>query len=158
RAYALALQAMADSHDADALVLFRHALKLDPKFALAYVGIARIYGAADDDVSAFENVKKAVELRDRLPQRDQLYLDAWAARFGPPRDMLEKWKLLARLYPDYYAASYNYAYFSWQLENRAADAIQAIEPALSPFDPLRGTAYYTLAYMLTAENRFEEAE
>ena len=72
--------------------------------------------------------------------------------------MLEKWKLLARLYPDYYAASYNYAYFSWQLENRAADAIQAIEPALSPFDPLRGAAYYTLAYILTAENRFEEAE
>jgi len=158
RAYALALQAFADSHDADALVLFRHAVKLDPNFALAYAGIARIYVGADDDVSAFENVKKAVSLRDRLPQRDQLYLEAWSARFGPPRGMLEKWKLLARLYPDYFAASYNYAFFSWQLENRAADGIQAIEPALSPFDPLRGTAYYTLAYMLTAENRFEEAE
>jgi putative peptide modification system cyclase len=158
RAYALALQAFADNHDADALVLFRHAVKLDPNFALAYIGIARIFTGADDDVSAYENIKKAIALRDRLPQRDQLYLDAWSARFGPPRDMLEKWKLLARLYPDYYAASYNYAFFSWQLENRAADGIQAIEPALSAFDPLRGAAYYTLAYMLTAENRFEDAE
>jgi putative peptide modification system cyclase len=158
RAYALALQAFAGNHDSDALVLFRHAVKLDPNFALAYMGIARIYAGADDDANAFEYVKKAVALRDRLPQRDQLYLDAWSARFGPPRDMLEKWKLLARLYPDYYAASYNYAFFSWQLENRAGDGIQAIEPALSPYDPLRGTAYYTLAYMLAADNRFDEAD
>ena len=81
-------------HDADALVLFRHAVKLDPNFALAYIGIARIYAGADDDARRSNTCKKAVALRDRLPQRDQLYLDAWSARFGPPRDMLEKWKLL----------------------------------------------------------------
>jgi putative peptide modification system cyclase len=158
RAYALGLQAYADDHDADALVLFRHAVKLDPNFALAYVGIGRTYAGKDDDANAYEYIQKAIALRDRLPQRDQLYLDAWSARFGPPPAMLEKWKLLARLYPDYYAASYNYAFFSWQLENRAADGIQAIEPALSPYDPLRGAAHYTLAYMLAAENRFAEAE
>jgi putative peptide modification system cyclase len=158
RAYALGLQAYADDHEADALVLFRHAVKLDPNFALAYMGIARVYLGKEDESAGYEFIQKAVALRERLPQRDQLYLDAWSARFGPPRDMLEKWRLLARLYPDYYAASYNYAFFSWQLENRAGDAVQAIEPALSPYDPLRGTAYYTLAYILAAENRFDEAE
>ena len=59
---------------------------------------------------------KALALKDRLPARDQLYLDAWNAQFGPPGLMLEKWRLLAKLYPDYYAASYNYAFGAWQLE------------------------------------------
>ncbi|MEP6484707.1 MAG: putative peptide modification system cyclase [Rudaea sp.] len=158
RAYALGLQAYANSHDSDALELFKHAVKLDANFALAYTGIARVYEGDDDSATAYTYVEKALALRDRLPARDQLYLDAWAARRGPPGPMLEKWKLLAKLYPDYYAASYNYAFFSWQMENRAADAITAIEPALSVYDPQRAAAYYTLGYILTAENRFEEAE
>ena len=158
RAYALGLQAYADSHDSDALELFKHAVKLDANFALAYTGIARVYEGDDDTATAYTYVEKALALRDRLPARDQLYLDAWAARRGPPGAMLEKWKLLAKLYPDYYAASYNYAFFSWQLENRASDGIAAIQPALSVYDPQRAAAYYTLAYMLAAENRFDEAE
>ena len=158
RAYALGVQAYSDSHDADALVLFQHAVKLDPNFALAYIGIARVHAGTDNEAEAFTYVQKALALRDRLPQRDQLYLDAWSARFTSPKVMLEKWKLLGRLYPDYYAASYNYAFFSWQLENRVTDAIQAIQPALSPYDPLRASAYYTLGYMLAADNRFEESE
>ncbi len=158
RAYALGLEAYNESHDSDALELFQHAVKLDANFALAYIGIARVYEGNDDTAHAMTFVRKALSLRSRLPARDQLYLDAWAARAGPPGPMLEKWKLLARLYPDYYAASYNYAFFAWQLENRAADGIAAIQPALSVYDPSRASAYYTLAYMLAAEDRFAEAE
>ena len=157
RAYALGLQAHAESHDADAIELFKHAIKLDPDFALAYMGLARIYKGDDDDATAFTYMQKAMSLKDRLPPRDQLYLDAWNAEFGPPGPMLDKWRLLAKLYPDYYAASYNYAFFAWQLENRTADAIDAIQPALSVYDPLRGVAYYTLGYIQTADNRFDEA-
>jgi tetratricopeptide (TPR) repeat protein len=97
-------------------------------------------------------------LKDRLSARDQLYLDAWAARSGPPGPMLKKWQLLGQIYPDYYAAAYNYAYFAWNLENRAVDAIAAIQPALSEHDPLRAGAYYTLAVLLAAENQFDPAE
>ena len=157
RAYALGLQAHAESHDADAVELFKHAIKLDPDFALAYMGLARIYKADNDDATSFTYMQKALSLKNRLPPRDQLYIDAWNAEFGPPGPMLDKWRLLAKLYPDYYAASYNYAYFAWQLENRAADAIDAIQPALSVYDPLRGVAYYTLGYIQAADNRFDDA-
>jgi putative peptide modification system cyclase len=158
RAYALGLDAYAGNHMSDALELFKHAIKLDPNFALAYMGIARVYMISEDETTARTYVTKALTLKDRLPARDQLYLDAWNAQFGPPGPMLEKWRLLAKLYPDYYAASYNYAFSAWQLENRVQDGIDAIQPALSVYDPMRGVAYYTLGYMQAADNQFGESE
>ena len=158
RAYALGLDAYSTSQMSDALELFKHAIKLDPNFALAYMGMARVYMTSEDEGSARSYVDRALALKERLPARDQLYLDAWNAAFGPPGPMLDKWKLLAKLYPDYYAASYNYAFNAWQIENRAKDGIDAIQPALSVYDPMRGSAYYTLAYIQAAENQFADSE
>jgi putative peptide modification system cyclase len=157
RAYSLGLQAYAQSRPADARELFQQAVKLDPDFALAYIGIARTYYGNNDLASAEVYLHKAATLEDRLSARDRLYLDAWLAAFGPSGPLLAKWKLLSQLYPDYYAAYYNYAYFAWQLENRAADGITAIQPALTEHNPLRGNAYYTLAYMQAADNQFDSA-
>lgn len=157
RAYSLGLQAYARSRPADARELFQQAVKLDPEFALAYIGIARTYYGNDDLATAKDYLDKAAALEDRLSARDRLYLDAWLAGFGPSRPLLAKWKLLSQLYPDYYAAYYNYAYFAWHLENRAADGIAAIQPALTEHNPQRSNAYYTLAYMQGAENQFDAA-
>lgn len=157
RAYSLGLQAYAHSRQADARGLFEQAVKLDPEFALAYIGIARTYYANDDLAPAKIYMDKAATLVDRLSARDRLYLDAWLAGFGPSRPLLTKWRLLSQLYPDYYPAHYNYAFFAWQFENRAADGIVAIQPALSEHNPQRGAAYYTLASMQAVENQFDSA-
>jgi putative peptide modification system cyclase len=157
RAYSLGLQAYAGSRPADARDLFQQAVKLDPEFALAYIGIARTYYGNDDLATAKDYLDRAAVLEDRLSARDRLYLDAWLTGFGPSRPRLAKWKLLSQLYPDYYAAYYNYAYFAWRLENRAADGVAAIQPALTEHNPQRGNAYYALAYMQAAENQFDAA-
>jgi putative peptide modification system cyclase len=157
RAYSLGLHAYAHSSQADARGLFQQAVKLDPEFALAYIGIARTYYSNDDFATSKVYMDKAATLKDRLSARDRLYLDAWLAGFGPSRPLLAKWKLLCQLYPDYYAAFYNYAFFTWQFENRAADGIAAIQPALSEHNPARSVAYYTLASMQAAENQFDSA-
>jgi putative peptide modification system cyclase len=157
RAYSLGLRAYAHSSQEDARGLFQQAVRLDPDFALAYIGIARTYYSNYDVATAKLYMDKAAALKERLSPRDQLYLDAWLAGFGPSRPMLEKWKLLSELYPDYYAASYNYAYFAWLFENRATDAIVAIQPALSEHYPLRNSAYYMLASLQAAENQFDAA-
>ena len=157
RAYALALQAYAHANDKDALELYRHATKLDPSFALAYIGIARIYISSDDDATAREFAEKAIQLKDRLPARDQLYLEAWLAQFGPPQPMFDKWRLLGKLYPDYYAAHFNYAYFKWEWENRATDALDALQPALSESDPLRAVAFNMQGALHAADGKYAEA-
>ena len=157
RAYSLGLQAYGQSRQADARDLFQQAVKLDPEFALAYIGIARTYYSNDDLVTAKRYMDKAAAFKDRLAEKDRLYLDAWLAGFGPSAPLLAKWKLLSQLYPDYYAASFNYAYFAWLFENRAADGIAAIQPALSEHNSQRGSAYYTLAYLQAANNEFDAA-
>jgi len=157
RAYSLGLRAYAHSHHADARDLFQQAVKLDPDFALAYIGIARTYYSNDDLTTAKVYMDKAATLQDRLSARDRLYLDAWLAGFGPSGPLLAKWRLLSQLYPDYYPAYYNTAFFGWQLQNRAADGIAAIQPALSEHNPQRSDAYYTLATLQAAENQFDAA-
>jgi putative peptide modification system cyclase len=158
RAYALGLRAYAKGQYADALNLYQQAIAFDPGFALANMGIARVYEGSSDVAAAQRYIAKALALRERLPARDQLYLDAWAARSGPPEPMLRKWQTLGELYPDYYAAAYNYAYFAWHLENRAADAMKAIQPALSEHNPLRAGAFNTLANFQAAGEKFADAE
>ena len=158
RAYSLGLQAYRKAQYADALGLFQQAIKLDSDFALAYMGMARIYEGQEDTASARQATTKALSLKERMSARDQLYLEAWASRWGPPTKMLKKWQLLGQVYPDYYAAAYNYAYFAWHLENRASAAIQVIQPALSEHNPQRAGVHYTLAFLQAVENQFMAAE
>jgi putative peptide modification system cyclase len=157
RAYSLGLQAYSHSRQADARGLFKQAVELDPEFALAYVGLARTYWTNDDKATAKVYMDKAATLEDHLSARDRLYLEALLAGFGPPGPMFAKWKLLGQLYPDYYSAFYNYAWFAWHFENRAADGIAAIQPALSDHNPRQSGAYYTLAAMQAMENQFDSA-
>ncbi len=158
RSYSLGLQALAGGRSADALGLFRHAIELDENFALAYMGMARVYVNNNADASAYEYAHKAGALKDRLSPRDQLYVDAWLSNFGPPGPMIDKWQLLGKLYPDYYAAANNVANFSWQYENRYEEAAKAISPALSEHDPFRGSAFYTLASLQAAMGQYGEAQ
>lgn len=157
RAYSLGLRAYAHSRHSDARDLFQQAVKLDPDFALAYIGIARTYYGNDDLAAAKVYMDKAATLQDRLSVRDRLYLDAWLAGFGPSGPLLAKWRLLSQLYPDYYPAHYNTAFFDWELQNRAAEGIAAIQAALSEHNPQRSDAYYTLATLQAAENQFDSA-
>ncbi len=165
RAYALAIRAHTGSHFSEALSLYEQAEKLDPGFALAYAGQARLYYAADDRARAQQFLAKAQEHRDRLPARDQLYLDAWQENFGNPRLAIEKWKLLAELYPDYYSGYYNAALFTAQTTNRYAEAVALAQPALSAHCYFRrSVTYATGAFLLAQEKRaaalerFAEAE
>lgn len=157
RAYALGLQAYAHANAKDALELFRHATKLDPSFALAYIGMARVYISNDDDATARTYLEKADQSKDRLPPRDQLYLEAWLAQFGPPQQMFDKWHLLGKMYPDYYAAHFNYAHYKWELENRAEEALAALAPVISETDPLRAVGFNMRGALYAAEGRYDEA-
>ena len=157
RAYALGLQALGQYRYTDALAMFRQAIHLDPEFALAYIGIARIYVGEDDEASAASYISRAAALKNRLSARDRLYVEAWSAKAGPPGPMLDKWKLLGKLYPDYYAAHSNYAYFARQYENRYADAAQALKPSLSEHNAFRAGDYYALGSLLAAQEKFAEA-
>jgi putative peptide modification system cyclase len=157
RAYSLAWHAYDSGHRKEAISMFDQALKLDPSFALARIGLARAYMTTDQQAKAKEQVAKAMELRIRLSSRDALYVDAWQASFGPQLPALEKWKALSALYPDFFPASGTYGFFSWQWSNRFDEAIEATKKSASPKNPSRAVSDYLLGFLYLGNERFAEA-
>jgi putative peptide modification system cyclase len=141
RAYALGQKAYAEAKWDEALAYFERALTLDPEFALARMGIVRIEVTRVETARARASFAQATKLRDRLPPRDALYLDAWSAEFGEdaPLRASEKWKLLSGMYPDYFAGHANYAWNQLYL-GKYAEALEAVKKATAKQNPLQAVA------------------
>src|SRR5215216_1209164 len=60
---------------------FRWALKLDPDCAMAYWGLARAVG---DEDRASALIKEAAKRKDKVTERERLYIEAWEAGFATP--------------------------------------------------------------------------
>jgi putative peptide modification system cyclase len=156
RAYSLGERAYISNPD-EALQLFRQALKLDPQFALAHLSIARIYTSAGQDADAIRELEAALALRDRLPTRDAMYVEALRASFGAPRPALEQWRLVAKLYPDFFAAQGTYAYFAWELGNRYEQVLDNTKLAASDKNPHADASILLLGTLYLGLERYDEA-
>jgi len=158
RAYALGVRKYASNQRQEALQYFQRATELDPQFALAYLGALRVYASAGDNHSAKPYLAQALANRKRLAPRDALYLDAWSAEFSPQPTRLapEKWKLLAGLYPDYYAGHANYAWAEF-VARRYQTALKSAEAATAPQNPLRGFAFDSVGRIQLAQERYTAA-
>lgn len=158
RAYALGSKAYAHREFDEALQYFQRAVQIDQKFALAHMGIMRVYVSNADTDSARPYLERAQELRDHLTPREALYLDAWAAEFGPQPSLHApgKWKLLAGVYPDYFAGRYQYAWSEF-LANRFDSALAATTAATAPQEPLRNVAFELAGRIHLSQERYAKA-
>jgi putative peptide modification system cyclase len=159
RAYSLAERAYQSEKIADSVALYRQALKLDPDFALAHIGLARLLVVSDDKQQAAKELETAALSHDRLSPRDALFVEAWQASLqGSYKAALEKWKLLSSLYPDLFAAHGLYAYFAWQFANRYdEDIVASAKKAASPLNPYAPKSLLLLGTLYVANERFDEA-
>lgn len=138
---------------------FQKAIELDSGFALAYLGVMRVYISTADNRSAIPYLERARSLRSSLPARDAMYLDAWVAELGehPWKDAREKWDMLAQMYPDYFAGS---ALSAWA-DFSAGDFESAQEKTSRfsvPQNPLRDVAIELKGRSLLAQNKYSEAK
>lgn len=157
RAYALAQRAYLASDWRHAIELFRQALDLDPGFALAHAGIARVSISAEDRETAREHLAAALAASERLPPRERLYVSGLAANYGPPQLALDRWRAFGEIYPDAYAAHANYAVIAADQLNAYDDAIAAAGKAVSENYSWRGSTYYQLGIYHLALDRIDEA-
>ncbi|MGE4458614.1 putative peptide modification system cyclase [Stenotrophomonas acidaminiphila] len=156
RAYALGLQATREGKWQQAMQMYNEATTLDPEFALGYLGAARVMVARSQRPSAMPFLDRALALRHRLPDRERLYLDAWEAELRAPVQALEKWQLMAGLYPDDFAGQANSAWHLFTV-NRMDEALPYAQAADVPQDPLRPLAADFLARVLLAKGAAEPA-
>ncbi|MCE3004608.1 MAG: putative peptide modification system cyclase [Xanthomonadaceae bacterium] len=157
RAYSLGLRAQARGRFSDARSLYEKAAKIDPEFALAHAGVARIYLSSGDRSSAKPHLDAAQRLRARLPLREAMQVDALAATYGDVDDMLEAWRGITEMYPDQYTAYQNYATFAYTEKNAIRDATEMAQKALSNFNPYLGSTHYLLAALALAREDLEAA-
>jgi putative peptide modification system cyclase len=156
RAYALGQKAFGAARYEDAANFYQRATTLDPNFALAYLGGVRTAVARVDATHAKPFLVQAIEHRDRLPPRDALYLDAWSAEFGGGHQAVGKWKLLADLYPDYFAGAANYA-FALMQESRFGEAKAYAQRTTVPQNPLRGHGFDNVGRSELAQEHYGAA-
>jgi Flp pilus assembly protein TadD len=62
--------------NAAAVPLFQRAIRLDPNFAMAYAALGQSYANLGKDSLAAENTRKAYQLRDRVSEREQFYIES----------------------------------------------------------------------------------
>ncbi len=101
QAYSLALQKLARGGDTwDALPFLRRATELDSNFAMAYAKLGEIYssgGPTSNNELANKSLTKAFELRNRVSEREKLYLvsayyENATRELGKATDGYELWK------------------------------------------------------------------
>jgi len=155
KAYSLGVQSYAKGHMGEARTLYEQALKLDPDFALAHAGLAKIYISLDQSADAERELDRASALTSRLSLREKLYVEALLALYSNPAIALEKWKLLTSMYPGNFDGQYGF--MLWQSGNRFADAVASVEKTLTPQSPYRGTSQQLLGALLLGMNRYDEA-
>jgi eukaryotic-like serine/threonine-protein kinase len=91
-----------DSNDnPGAVVQMKRAIELDPNFAMAYAGLAAAYRSLAETGAGADAAKKAYELRDRVSERERLYIEAHyendvAGDLEKSRQIYEAW---AQSYP-----------------------------------------------------------
>jgi eukaryotic-like serine/threonine-protein kinase len=84
-----------------AIPFYKHALELDPNFAVAYARVGQAYSNIGESALAIENTKKAFERRDRCSELERLYIEShyYSIVTGETDKELEAYELWHRTYP-----------------------------------------------------------
>jgi serine/threonine protein kinase/Flp pilus assembly protein TadD len=156
KAYTEARRVQSEKGEAEAIPLLRHAVELDPNFALAYVDLGIFYGFEIN--LAAESLRKAYELRERVSEREKFYISAtyYTTVTGELEKAVQQYELWIQEYPrdeeayDDLAAAY---VTLGQLEKATPAFQQAL--ALNPDD---GVVATNLAQNYIALNHLDEAK
>jgi tetratricopeptide (TPR) repeat protein/tRNA A-37 threonylcarbamoyl transferase component Bud32 len=99
--YSLGLRTLSDQGDAAALPFFERATQLDPSFAMAWARLGNLYSNLNQASRANAPTQKAYELRDRVSERERLFIDAhyYCYVTGELDKAVEVYELWARTYP-----------------------------------------------------------
>ena len=89
---------------------YQEAMRLDPSFAMAYARLGVAYGNQGAATKAMEYLKKAYDLRERVTERERMYIESQYAlqQYDLPKS-LQSYKLFVATYPRDAAAWNNLA-------------------------------------------------
>ncbi len=144
--------------DFEAIPFYKHAIELDPNFAMAYARLGTIYSNLNQMDVSEQYRKKAFDLKDRASERERLYITShYYADNGELDKGNETYELYKQTYPrdvtPYVNLAATYIFLLGEFDKALADATQAIQ--VDP-DEVRGYYLSSLAYL--GLNRVDEAK
>ncbi|MFZ0739619.1 MAG: tetratricopeptide repeat protein, partial [Candidatus Acidiferrales bacterium] len=159
QAYSLGYQTEVVKRDnVAAIPLFQRAISLDPNFAMAYARLGTNYGNLGETARAAENTRKAYELRERVSEREKLYIvshyeDTVTGNLEAARKTYELW---AQTYPRDDIPANNLASI-YQTLGDYDKALAANQETLK-LSPGSGLSYTNLVGAYLNVNRLDEAK
>jgi serine/threonine protein kinase/tetratricopeptide (TPR) repeat protein len=141
----------------DSLPFYRRAVELDPNFAWVYARMGTVYANAGELESAKGYTRKAYELKDRVSEREKLYITEhyYETVTGELDKEIETLELYERTYPSDSIPGNNLGIAYEQIGEVEKAAEVARHSILA--DPNSASAYSTLAYAYAALGRRDEA-
>jgi len=76
KAYTTAWNLHSGGSESQSIPFFKHAIELDPNFALAYAAMAQAYGNMGEDQLTIDYTKQAFERRERTSEREKFYIES----------------------------------------------------------------------------------
>jgi serine/threonine protein kinase/Flp pilus assembly protein TadD len=164
KAFSMGMTTVRAKGNAEAIPFYKRALELDPNFAVAYAGLALVYGNLGQASLAAENIKKAYALRDRVSEREKyrisaLYYDLVTGELEQETQVYELW---AKSYPQDAVPPLDLAFIYAQLgqyEKTLTETLEAqrLAPGAIGYSNLAG-AYLALDRLDDAQKAIEEAQ
>ena len=101
KAFSMGISTFRAKGNAESIPFYKHALEIDPNFAVAYASLGLVYGNLGQASLSAENIKKAYELRDRVSEREKYRISALYDEnvTGEMEQAIQVYELWAKSYP-----------------------------------------------------------
>jgi eukaryotic-like serine/threonine-protein kinase len=158
KAFSLAETERAKGDEFSAIPLYKHAIELDPNFAIAYARVGQAYANTGQIGPAIENTKQAFQRRERTSEVEKLYISThyYEIVTGESDKAIEAYQLWKRTYPRDSAPTNNlsadYAAMG-KYDQALPEALETVR--LAPHEAL---GYQNVGEDYVGMNRFAEAK
>jgi eukaryotic-like serine/threonine-protein kinase len=157
KAFAMGNAEFDQEREMQSLPFYKRAVELDPNFAFVYARMGTIYSNAGENEKAIEAKRKAYELRDRVSEREKLYITGhyYQTVTGEKEKEMETLELYGRTYPNDVIPPNNLC-VGYQMTGDFTKATEKGRDAVR-IDPNSASGWFNLAYSYMGANRFDEA-
>ena len=158
KAYSLGIKTRSAQGDSAAIPLFKRAIELDPKFAMAFAHLGISYVNLAQPALGSENIQKAYGLRERASEPEKLTISAYyfTQVTGEVEKAIQNYELWAQAYPRDYVPHNNLAVIYSRLgqyEKALAESLESVR-----LDPEGSQTRANLVSFYCRTNRLEEAK
>jgi predicted Ser/Thr protein kinase len=156
KAYTQAWDLHINEQEPQAITFFKHAIELDPNFALAYAAMGQAYANLGEDELAAKYTKEAFDRRDRTSEREKLYITSHyygnVVRDVP--QTIQTLELWAKTYPRD-QVPHNNLTVAYTILGRLDQALQEAQESVRLTDDAGNASALAFAYL--ALDRLDEA-